>query len=146
VGSMPANALAQLLPYIMMRRPQVAVQAANVYSDFLNYSKTLSCAHTLSWTHGRHTTLPAIFAMTEPLESSNISLARGRLAFQNFTDFLLGLSAAQNGSPHGLSNIQSIEANEGTGPTGNVILLLRFNHLAAFVEDDIKVTGRLTLN
>ena len=146
VGMTPANALAPLLPDIIMRGPLGDFQAGNVYSDFLNYSKTFSWADTLSWTHGRHTTRPGIFAMTEPLESSNISRARGRLAFQNFTDFLLGLSAAQNGSPHGLSNIQSIEANEGTGPTGNVILLLRFNHLAAFVEDDIKVTGRLTLN
>jgi hypothetical protein len=80
------------------------------------------------------------------MQSSNISLARGRLFFQNFTDFLLGMSAAQNGSPQGLSNIQAIEADEGTGPTGNVILLLRYNHVASFVEDDIKVTGRLTVN
>ncbi|OLC99037.1 MAG: hypothetical protein AUH86_03340 [Acidobacteria bacterium 13_1_40CM_4_58_4] len=146
VGMKPANPLAPLLPDIIMRGPLGDFQAGNVLSDFLNYSKTFTWADTLSWTHGRHTTRTGVFALTEPLESSNISLARGRLAFQNFTDFLLGLSAAQNGSPQGLSNIQSIEANEGTGPTGNVILLLRSNHLAAFVEDDIKVSGRLTLN
>src|SRR5207253_9301154 len=92
-------------------------QAGNVYSDFLNYSKTYSWADTFSWTHGRHTTRTGVFALTETLESSNIALTRGRLAFQNFTDFLLGMSAAQNGSPQGRSNVQSIEANEGVGPT-----------------------------
>jgi Carboxypeptidase regulatory-like domain/TonB dependent receptor len=146
VGMTPANALAPRLPDIIMRGPLGDFQAGNVLSDFLNYSKTFSWADTLSWTHGRQTTRTGVFALIQPLESSNISLARGRLAFQNFTDFLLGMSAAQNGSPHGLSNIQSIEADEGTGPTGNVILLLRYNHIAAFLEDDIKVTGRLTLN
>ena len=146
IGMAPANPLYPWLPDIIMRGPLGAFQAGNVLSDFLNYSKTFSWADTLSWTHGRHTTRTGVFALVEPLESSNISLARGRLAFQNFTDFLLGMSAAQNGSPQGLSNIQSIEADEGTGPTGNVILLLRVNHVAYFVEDDIKINGRLTVN
>lgn len=146
VGMAPANAKYPFLPDIIMRGPLGDFQAGNVLSDFLNYSKTFSWSDTLSWTHGRHTTRTGVFALIEPLQSSNISLARGRLAFQNFTDFLLGMSAAQNGSPQGLSNIQSIEADEGTGPTGNVILLLQENNVAAFVEDDIKLTGRFTLN
>src|SRR5205823_6786723 len=116
------------------------------YSDWLNGSTAHSWSDTLSWTHGRHSIRTGVFALWQHLTSSNIGLARGRLGFQNFTDLLLGMNAAQNGSPQGLSNIQAIEANEGTGPTGNVILLLRFNHAAAFVEDNIKLTGRLTLN
>jgi hypothetical protein len=146
VGMTPANALAPLLPDIIMRGPLGDFQAGNVLSDFLNYQKTYSWADTVSWTHGRHTTRTGVFALIQPMESSNISLARGRLAFQNFADFLLGMSAAQNGSPRGLSNIQSIEADEGPGSTGNVILLLRYNHVAGFVEDDVKVNGRLTVN
>jgi hypothetical protein len=146
LGMTPANALAPFLPDIIMKGPLGDFQAGNVYSHFLNYSKTYSWADTLSWSHGRHTTRAGVFALRQPLESSNIGLTRGRLSFQNFTDFLLGMSAAQNGSPRGLSNIQSIEANEGLGPEGNVILLLRLNHVAAFAEDDIKVSGRLTLN
>jgi carboxypeptidase family protein len=146
VSMAPANGLYPFLPDIIMRGPLGDFQAGNVLSDFLNYSKSFSWADTLSWTHGRHTTRAGAFAFIEPLQSSNISLARGRLAFQNFTDFLLGMSAAQNGSPEGLSNVQSIEANEGTGPTGNVILLLREDNVAAFVENDIKINGRLTLN
>jgi hypothetical protein len=56
------------------------------------------------------------------------------------------MSAVQNGSPQGLSNIQSIEANEGLEPGGNVLLLMRNHNTAAFVEDDIKVSSRLTLD
>ena len=40
----------------------------------------------------------------------------GKLFFQTFSDFLLGLSAADNLSPFGRSNIQTIQANEGAGP------------------------------
>jgi len=146
VGMTPANVLSPFLPDIIMRGALGGFQAGNVLSDFLNYSKTYSWSDTLSWTHGRQTIRAGVFALTDPLESSNLGLARGRLSFQNFTDFLLGMSAAQNGSPQGLSNIQSIEANGGMGPVGNVVLLLRFNHASAFVEDDLRVGARLTLN
>jgi hypothetical protein len=146
IGMTPANVLSPFLPDIIMRGSLGGFQAGNVLSDFLNHSKTYSWSDTLSWTHSRQTIRAGVFALTEPLESSNIGLARGRLSFQNFTDFLLGMSAAQNGSPQGLSNIQSIEANGGMGPSGNVILLLRFNHVSAFVEDDVKASARLTLN
>ena len=146
VGMRPANVLSPLLPDIIMQGSLGGFQAGNVYSDFLNHSRIYSWADTLSWTHGRHTTRAGVFVLTQPLESSNIALARGRLLFKNFTDFLLGMSAAQNGSPQGLSNIQSIEANEGLEPGGNVLLLLRAHNTAAFVENDIKASARLTLN
>jgi hypothetical protein len=146
VGMTPANALSPFLPDIIMQGSLGGFQAGNVYSDFLNHGKVYSWADTLSWTHGRHTTRAGIFALVQTLESSNIGLARGRLVFKNFSDFLLGMSAAQNGSPQGLSNIQSIEANEGLQPAGNVMLLLQNRNWSAFVEDDIKVSSRLTLN
>ena len=146
VGMTPANALYTGLPDITMKGSLGGFQAGNVYSDFLNGTKTYSWSDTLSWTHGRHTIRTGAFALTQHLKSSNIGLARGRLAFQNFTDFLLGMSAAQNGSPQGLSNVQSIEANQGMGPKGAALLLQQFNHAAAFVEEDLKADARLTLN
>ena len=138
VGMTPANALSTALPDITMRGSLGGFQAGNVYSDFLNGSRTYSWSDTLSWTHGRHTIRTGVVALTQHLKSSNIGLARGRLAFQNFTDFLLGMSAAQNGSPQGLSNIQTIEANEGIGPKGAALLSQWFHHAAAFVEEDLK--------
>ena len=146
VGMTPANVLSPLLPDIIMQGSLGGFQAGNVYSDFLNHGKTYSWTDTLSWIHGRHTTRGGVFFLTQPLESSNVGLARGRLSFKNFTDFLLGMSAVQNGSPQGLSNIQSIEANEGLEPAGNVLLLLRNHNTAAFVEEDFKVSSRLTLD
>src|SRR5262245_8874018 len=145
-GMTPANALAPGLPDITMRGSLGGFQAGNVFSDWMNGTKTYSWSDTLSWIHGRHTIRTGFFALTQHLKSSNIGLARGRLAFQNFTDFLLGMSAAQNGSPQGLSNIQSIEANQGLGPRGAAVLSQRYHHTAAFVEEDLKAGARLTLN
>src|SRR5262249_55315364 len=146
VGMTPANALSQGLPDITMRGSLGGFQAGNVFSDWLNGSKTYSWSDTLSWTHGKHTVRTGVFVLTQHLKSSNIGLARGRLAFQNFTDFLLGMSAGQNGSPQGLSNIQSIEASQGVGPRGAVVLSQQFSHAAAFVEEDLKAGARFTLN
>jgi hypothetical protein len=146
VGMTPANVLSPFLPDITMQGSLGGFQAGNVYSDFMNHGKVYSWVDTLSWTRGRNTIRAGAFAIVQPLESSNIGLARGRLLFKNFTDFLLGMSAADNGSPQGLSNIQSIEANEGLEPRGNVLLLLRAHNTAAFVQDDMKASARLTLN
>ena len=146
IGMTPANALYLGLPDITMKGPLGGFQAGNVYGDFLNGSRSYSWVDTLSWTHGRHTVRTGVFGLVQRFKSSNIGLVRGRLAFQSFTDFLLGMSAAENGSPQGLSNIQSIEANHGMGPKGAVLLLQQFYHTAAFVEEDLKAGARLTLN
>src|SRR5262249_35171581 len=146
IGMTPANGLSLGLPDITMRGSLGAFQAGNVYSDWLNGSRTYSWSNTLSWIHGRHTIRTGVFALTQHLKSSNIGLARGRLAFQNFTDFLLGMSAAQNGSPQGLSNVQAIEANQGMGPNGAVLLSQRLTHMDDFVEEDLKAGARLTLD
>lgn len=65
---------------------------------------------------------------------------KGLLIFPSFPDFLLGLSGAQN----------------GTGVISNVLVSIllsgslekadRYSNLAGFVQDDIKVAPRLTLN
>src|SRR5947199_2662682 len=146
VGMTPANVLYPGLPDITMRGPLGGFQAGNVYSDWLHGSTAHSWSDTLSWTHGRQSIRTGVFALWQHLTSSNIGLARGRLAFQNFTDFLLGMSAAQNGSPQGLSNVQFIEANQGMGPRGAVVLSQRIHHTALFVEEDLKANQRLTLN
>jgi hypothetical protein len=146
VGMTPANGLYLGLPDITMKGPLGGWTAGNVYGDFPNGSRAYSWSDTLSWSHGRHTVRTGVFGLVQRFKSSNTGLARGRLSFQNFTDFLLGMSAAQNGSPQGLSNIQSIEANHGMGPKGAVLLLHQFFHTAGFVEEDLKVDPRLTLN
>src|SRR5581483_8998551 len=70
----------------------------------------------------------------------------GIMLFQTFSDFLLGLSAADNVSPGGRSNIQSIQASEGVGPRGQVQYRYASYSGAAFLQDDLKVSTRLNLN
>jgi outer membrane receptor protein involved in Fe transport len=73
-------------------------------------------------------------------------VARGRLVFQTFNDFLLGLSADGNLGPSGRSNIQSVQASEGVGLRGEVQYHYRSYYGAAFLQNDYKVSPRLNLN
>src|SRR5271163_3946535 len=65
----------------------------------------------------------------------------GLLQIGTFNDFLLGQSAAQNGSPRGLSNVSNTTAGGGIFRRNT-----RYNDFAAFAQDDIKLTPRLTIN
>ena len=56
-------------------------------------------------------------------------------------DFLLGQSAAQNGSPLGLSNLSGNAAGGGIFRRNE-----RYTNFAGFAQDDIKLTQRLTVN
>ncbi len=65
----------------------------------------------------------------------------GLLDIRTFDDFLLGQSAAQNGSPNGISNVTM-----SGGSSGDFRKDERYTDFATFFQDDIKVTPRLTLN
>jgi len=109
-------------------------------------SVTYQWADNISWSHSRHTTRMGIFADTQSNFEDNTGAAKGKIVVQNFEDFLLGQSAAQNGSPLGRSNIQSIQASAGVGPLGELQFQYRNYYGSAFAEDDIKVNSRFTLN
>jgi hypothetical protein len=65
----------------------------------------------------------------------------GLLDIRTFDDFLLGQSAAQNGSPNGISNVTM-----SGGSSGDFRKDERYTDFATFFQDDVKVTPRLTLN
>jgi hypothetical protein len=65
----------------------------------------------------------------------------GLLMINTFEDFLLGQSAAENGSPIGASNVTGIDGASGLFREDE-----RYTDLAAFLQDDIKLTQRLTVN
>ncbi|MGA3009044.1 MAG: TonB-dependent receptor [Terracidiphilus sp.] len=65
----------------------------------------------------------------------------GLLQINTFADFLLGQSATQNGSPIGVSNVTN-----STGSSGLFRKNERYTDVAAFIQDDIRLTQRLTLN
>ena len=70
----------------------------------------------------------------------------GKSRSRRFEDLLVGLSAADNQSPGGRSNIETVRANEGVGPNGEVQYQYRHYYGAGFAQDDFKVTPRLALN
>src|SRR5690349_20066806 len=107
---------------------------------------TYQWADNISWSHGKHTTRMGVFGDTQSSFDDNTGAAKGKIVVQNFEDFLLGQSAAQNGSPLGRSNIQSIQASVGVGPLGELQIRYRNYYSSAFVEDDIKVNSQFTLN
>jgi Carboxypeptidase regulatory-like domain/TonB dependent receptor-like, beta-barrel len=115
-------------------------------NDFATRNQYLLAADNLSWVHGRHRIRTGAFFLSQSNWRDDLGTARGRLVFQTFDDFLLGLSAAGNLSPSGRSNIQSIQANEGVGPKGEVQYDYRSVSGAVFFQDDLKLTSRLTLN
>ena len=118
----------------------------NFGNDFANENKYYSWTDNLSWVHGRHKTRAGAFFMTQYNWRDDLGNSRGKLFFQTFSDFLLGLSAADNLSPFGRSNIQSIQANEGVGPKGELQYHYRSYYGAGFIQDDFKTSSRLTVN
>jgi hypothetical protein len=115
-------------------------------NDFATRNQYVSLTDNLSWVHGRQRIRSGIFFLSQSNWRDDLGTARGRLVFQTFDDFLLGLSAADNLSPYGRSNIQSIQANEGVGPNGELQYDYRSLSAAAFVQDDVKLSSRLSLN
>ncbi|MCX6632479.1 MAG: hypothetical protein NTW28_33155 [Candidatus Solibacter sp.] len=115
-------------------------------NDFGTENRYYSWADNLAWVHGNHKTRAGGFFLTQTNFRDDPGAARGRITFQTFSDFLLGLPASGNLSPAGRSNIQSVQASEGVGPVGQVQYNYRSYYGAAFVQNDFKVSSRLTLN
>lgn len=107
---------------------------------------TYSWSDNLSWVHGNQRIRVGGFVLNQYNGRADTGGARGRVTFQTFSDFLLGLSAAENLSPAGRSNIHMVGANEGVGPNGEVEYRYRRYYGGAFFQDDIKLTPRFTLN
>lgn len=109
-------------------------------------TRTLSWGNNVSWVHGRQRLRAGGFFLNQYNGRADTGGARGKITFQTFEDFLVGLSAADNLSPTGRSNVQSVQANEGVGPNGEVEYRYRRYYGAAFVQDDIKVSPTFTAN
>jgi hypothetical protein len=96
---------------------------------------------TVAMTKGRHNARFGVEFKRNEVDLDSPNQTGGLLGFSSFSDFLLGESAAQNGSPQGLSNVGS------TGSGGGIFRRNeRYTDFAGFAQDDIKVMPRLTLN
>ena len=93
----------------------------------------------LTWIHGRHN-----IKVGGDLEITNLPFAdpettRGTLGFSTFPDFLLGMSAAQNGSAY--SNLSSARSL-----CGDAQKEFKESDYDFYFQDDIHVTRNLSIN
>jgi hypothetical protein len=93
----------------------------------------------IAWTHGKHTIRAGFQFERAQFDFNDPGPRRGILLFLSFPDFLLGMSAAQNGTQ--FSNVFLSE-----GIAGSLSKAYRANNYASFVQDDFKLNPRLTLN
>jgi Carboxypeptidase regulatory-like domain/TonB dependent receptor len=96
---------------------------------------------TVSLTRGRHNMRFGAEFKRHELDKDSPEETSGLLQIATFDDFLLGLSAAQNGSPTGLSNVTGSQAGGGIFRSDE-----RYTDFASFAQDDWKLTPRLTVN
>ena len=118
----------------------------NGANDFWTLTNTFAWTDNLSLVHGRHNARVGGVFLVQYNDRLDTGAARGKITFETFEDLLVGLSAADNQSPGGRSNIETVRANEGVGPNGEVQYQYRHYYGAGFAQDDFKVTPRLALN
>jgi hypothetical protein len=96
---------------------------------------------TVALTHGRHNARFGVEVKRHEVGENQPQQIDGNITAPTIDDFLLGESAAQNGSPLGDSNLSNSDAGVGIFRRDE-----RYTDLAAFAQDDLKVTQRLTVN
>jgi hypothetical protein len=95
----------------------------------------------VSLTRGRHfTRLGAEVKRHQIMVNAPFS-ADGLLDIRTFSDFLLGMSADENGSLNGISNVTSSGGSSGLFRKDE-----RYTDFAGFLQDDVKLIPRLTVN
>jgi hypothetical protein len=143
----PANPLFPQPPEVTVLGPMGSFRLFGTNPNDNHFQTiTYTWADNLSVVHGKHRLRTGAYFLTQYNGRADTGGARGKMSMMTFSDFLLGLSAAENGSPAGRSNIQVVQANEGVGPHGEVEYRYRRYYGSGFVQDDIKVSPRLTLN
>jgi len=92
-------------------------------------------------TRGRHNARFGVEFKRNELDVDSPNETDGLLQVPSFEDFLLGESAAQNGSPQGVSNVGTTQSGGGIFRRNE-----RYTDFATYAQDDIKLLPRLTLN
>lgn len=111
--------------------------AAN--NDQWTFVDSVEVSDTLSLNRGRHTMRLGGSWNAVLVDRYDAYLTRGSLAFASFPDFLLGMSASQNGSSN--SNVQTTQVANGIAQRHP-----RFRNLAAFVQDDVRFSDAFSVN
>jgi Carboxypeptidase regulatory-like domain/TonB dependent receptor/TonB-dependent Receptor Plug Domain len=96
---------------------------------------------TVAFTKGKHNARFGLEFKRHEVDANIPIEVDGLLQISTFEDFLLGESAAQNGSPFGESNVSNSTAGGGLFARAE-----RYTDFAGFAQDDIKATQHLTIN
>ena len=96
---------------------------------------------TVSLTKGRHNARFGVEFKRHEVDVDSPNETDGLLQIPSFNDFLVGQSAAQNGSPTGASNVGTTQSGGGIFRRNK-----RYTDFAVFAQDDIKLLPRLTIN
>lgn len=105
---------------------------------------TFHWVDTLSWTRGRHQLRGGVEARRYQDNYYSNNRMRGTMTLQSFGDFLTGLPGtpvAQGGNGTGFSNINTSSVASGVASRAD-----RITDLAVFLQDDWKVSSRLSIN
>jgi hypothetical protein len=130
-----------------------------VLSD-VKWATAWELADQISWNHGKHTIRAGFEYERDRINWGDPGDSIGTLTFQSFQDFLLGLpgcapgtlgvscSAANPGGTNGTatSNISNTGTFASAAEPGGLRVAFREPAANSFVQDDIKVNSRFTLN
>ena len=130
----------------------------SAYGGFIRNNQ-FNIGDQISWTHGKHTVRTGVDAQRVQRASIAPFGSTGAPTFQSFADLLIGRagcgtlvaspSPANPGGCNGSGNSNMVfQAVAGKSATANsqVQTNARVFFLSAFVQDDVKVTNRFTLN
>ena len=124
--------------------PLIAVTGAFTIGPEQNDNQTTMihnwlASDTLSIVKGKHQIRVGGDVNINQVNRTNAFLTRGRINFLSFSDFLLGMSGAQNGTQ--FSNLSSTQVANGI-----IRAYPRFKNYSLFAQDDYRVNSQLTLN
>jgi Carboxypeptidase regulatory-like domain len=146
----PETNLAPMLDILGILSPSGGwSQGGNFAMISSNFNNTFQWADQISWTHGKHT-IRAGFEAERIQHNGTIPAAeRGELLMYNTADFLLSSAGSFDQDPaydDGTPRTPGGGIVVGFGLSGFLIHYNRVNAFSSYVQDDIRISSKLTVN
>ena len=122
------------------------IQGGNFFAADTNYFNTFQYADQVSWNHGKHAVRAGFEAQRIQWNWTLPGAGRGDVYFGNIADFLTSSSGAPNTGTAYTPNGVFLNFTTRLAPNAPNYHALRVNEFDWFVQDDIKLTRKLTVN